>query len=94
MDAHLRWVTSVVSDLLLWVVGVRGADVLEGGGQTHPQVMEFGLVLLRFLMICGGFFVFSLLFYYFCCWILVVVMMAGHCYCPGNCFVDVSVCSD
>jgi hypothetical protein len=34
--------------------GFRGADALEGGGQTCPQVMDFGLVLLRFLMICGG----------------------------------------
>ena len=54
MDAFLGWVTGVISDLLFWVVGVRGADVLEGGGQTLPQVMGFGLVLLRFLMICGG----------------------------------------
>jgi hypothetical protein len=54
MDAFLGWVTGVMSDLLFWVVGVRGADVLEGGGQTRPQVMGFGLVLLRFLMICGG----------------------------------------
>jgi hypothetical protein len=54
MDAFLGWVTGVVSDLLFWVVGVRGADALEGGGQTRPQVvMDFGLVLLRFLMICG-----------------------------------------
>ncbi len=54
MDAFLRWVTGVVSDLLFWVVGIRGADALEGGGQTRPQVMDFGLVVLRFLMIgCG-----------------------------------------
>ena len=39
---------------LLWVVGVCGADVLEGDRQTCPQVMDFGLVLLRFLIICGG----------------------------------------
>ncbi len=54
MDSFLGWVTGVVSDLLFWVVGVRGADALEGGGETCPQVMDFGLVLLRFLMICGG----------------------------------------
>jgi hypothetical protein len=54
MDAFLGWVTGVVSDLFFWVVGVRRADALEGGGQTRPQVMDFGLVLLRFLMICGG----------------------------------------
>ena len=54
MDAFLEWVTGVISDLLFCVVGVRGTDVLEGGGQTRPQVMGFGLVLLRFLMICGG----------------------------------------
>ena len=43
-----------MSDLLFWVVGVRGADALEEGGQTHPQVvMDFRLVQLRFLMICG-----------------------------------------
>jgi hypothetical protein len=50
----LGWVTGVVSDLLHWVVGIRGADVMEGDGQSRPQVMDFGLVLLRFLMICGG----------------------------------------
>ena len=54
MDAFLGWVTGIVSDLLFWVVGVHGADALEGGGQTRPQVMDFWLVLLRFLMICGG----------------------------------------
>ena len=54
MGAFLLWVTGVMSDLLFWVVGVHGADALEGGGQTRPQVMGFGLVLLRFLMICGG----------------------------------------
>jgi hypothetical protein len=54
VDAFLRWVSGVVSELLLWVVEVCGADVVEGNGQTCHQVMDFGLVLLRFLMICGG----------------------------------------
>ncbi len=47
-DGCLSWVGDwFVSDLLNWVVGVRGADVMEGGGQSRPQMMDFGLVLLR-----------------------------------------------
>ena len=51
MGGFLGWVTRVVSDLMTWIVGVKASGV-EGG--IPPRVIDFALVLMRFLMICGG----------------------------------------
>jgi hypothetical protein len=58
MAGFLGWVTGVVADLLDWVVGVR-SSAGDGSG-PHPQVMEFASVLMRFLLLCGGSWVFPL----------------------------------
>jgi hypothetical protein len=60
MEGFLSWVTGVVADLLDWVVGVWSS--VGGGVGSHPQVMEFASVLMRFLLVCGGSGVFLLHF--------------------------------
>ncbi len=54
----LWWVMGVVGDLFDWVVDVWSSAV-DGSG-LPPQVMDFALVLMRFLLICGGSEVFPL----------------------------------
>jgi hypothetical protein len=58
MAGFLVWVTGVVADLLNWVVGIWSSA--GGGVGSHPQVMEFASVLMRFLLVCGGSGVFPL----------------------------------
>ncbi len=53
MVGFLGWVTGVVADLPLnWVVGVWSSASIGTG--SHPQVMEFASVLMRFLLVCDG----------------------------------------
>ncbi len=58
MEGFLDWVTGVVADLLDCFVGVRSSAVDWGG--LHLQVMDFALVLMRFLLVCGSSGVFPL----------------------------------
>ncbi len=58
MVGFLGWVTGVAADLLDWAVDVRSSA--GGGVGSHPQVMEFASVLMRFLLVCGGLGVFPL----------------------------------
>jgi hypothetical protein len=58
MEGFLGWVRGVVADLLDWFVDVWSSTV-DGGG-SHPQVMHFASVLMRFLLVCGGSGVFPL----------------------------------
>ncbi len=52
IEGFLGWATGVAADLLYWFVGVWSSAV-DGGG-SHPQVMDFASVLMRFLLVCGG----------------------------------------
>jgi hypothetical protein len=54
MDGFLGWVTGVVSNLLLWTVGIWAS--VDGGvaGGSSPKVMNFACVMMSFLLICGG----------------------------------------
>jgi hypothetical protein len=58
MVGFLGWVTGVLADLLNWVVGVWSSA--GGGFGSHPQVIEFASVLMKFLLVYGGSRVFPL----------------------------------
>ena len=58
MEGFLGWVTKAAADLLNWVVGVW--SLVVDACVLTPQVMGFVLVLMRFLLVCGGSVVFPL----------------------------------